>query len=148
MLVIRFVLCGCYPFFFVVCSLRGRISPARWSANILGHCANTTGKQHSLRWRACSQNSQDKAWKHGEYLKSEVIFFPFVLTKCSFSLAAQIFPPTSPNNHVFQEKWNYHVPARKERPFMSFSNPLKQAMELGLEHSGSEGSFFPGLTTH
>lgn len=131
MIVISFVLC--YLFHFVLHLLWGRIPPARWSANRLGHCTNVMGTKHSLYWRACNQNSQDKAWKHREHLKTEVIFFPFVLSKCSFSLAAQIFPPTSLNNLVFQENWNYHVLARKERPFMSFSNSLKQAVELGFE---------------
>lgn len=111
----------------------------------IGHCSNTKSKQHLLHWRACDQNSQDKAWKHREYLKSKVISFSFVLSKCSCSLATQIFNPTSLNNLIFWESWNYHVLTSKERPSLSFSNHnhLKWATELSSEHSASEASLFP-----
>lgn len=109
----------------------------------IGHCSNTKSKQHSLHWRACDQNSQDKAWKDREYLKSKVISFSFGLSKCSFSLATQIFPPTSLNSLLVWGNWNYHVLTSKERPSLSFSNHnhLKWATELSSEHSAFEASF-------
>lgn len=121
----------------------GQNTPSKAECQYIGHCSNTKTKHCSLRWRACNQNRQDKAWKHGEYLKSKAFSFPFVLSKCSFSLAAQIFPPTSLNNLIFEESWNYHVLASEERPFMSFTNHshLKRATEVGSDHSGSDGSF-------
>lgn len=96
----------------------GQNTPSKLECQYIGHCSNTKSKQLSLHGRVCDQNSQGKVWKHREYLKSRVISFFFVLSKRSFSLAAQIFPPTSLNNLVFRESWNYHVLASKERPFM------------------------------
>lgn len=72
--------------------VKGQNILSKVECQYIGHCSNTKSKLHSLHWRACDQNSQDKAWKHREYLKSKVISFPFVLSKCSFSLATQIFP--------------------------------------------------------
>lgn len=125
--------------------VKGQNTLGKVECQYTGHCSNTKSKQHSLHWRACDRNSWDKAWKLREYLKSKVISFPFVLSKCSFSLATQIFPPTSLNSLIFWESWNYHVLTSKERPSLSFSNHnhLKWATELSSEHSASEASFFP-----
>lgn len=143
MLMICFIL-YCYPFFFIVHLLRAEY-PQQDGVQIYWALFKHKDKQHLLHCRACDQNHQDKAWKHREYLKYKVISFAFVLKKCSSSLAAQIFPPTSLSNLIFWESWNYHVLACKERLFMSCSNhsQLKWAMKLGSEHSGSDGYYYP-----
>lgn len=124
--------------------VKGQNTLGKVECQYIGHCSNTKSKQQLLHWRACDWNSQDKAGKDREYLKSKVTSFPFGLNKCSFSLATQIFPPTSLSSLIVWRSWNYHVLTSKERPSLTFSNHnhLKWATELCSEHSAFEASFW------